>query len=329
MPESAPSSSTANSAPLADDRQAIEAGSGLAQVLLSTFNGAAHLERLLESVLAQDYPELELLVRDDGSTDGTISILKGYAENNPRVRLLEGPHLGFVASFFTLLAQSTPRADWYAFCDQDDVWRPDKVSRAVRALRRINPETPALYGSRLAIVDADERPLGLSAMPRRELSFANALVESQIPGCTAVLNRATRSLMLWEVPRGLASHDWWFYLVVSGFGTVLFDPEPRIRYRRHGENVFGDHALGLARWIARSPLLRGESDPRPATRQAMELRRIHGSHLPAAHARLLDRFLAPRSSFWSRLRYAHAGEVYRQARRDQVALKLRILLDRL
>ena len=103
-------------------------------ILLSTYNGEKFIKQQIESLLAQTYENIAIHVRDDGSTDGTIGLLNQYS-GNPKVHLYFGDNLGYRKSFAWLLSNCCD-ADFYAYCDQDDVWMPDKISRAVLALRR-------------------------------------------------------------------------------------------------------------------------------------------------------------------------------------------------
>jgi glycosyltransferase involved in cell wall biosynthesis len=299
------------------------------QVLLSTFNGAAYLPMLMESLLAQDYPHVSLLIRDDGSSDKTVSLLREYAQVDPKIVVVPGEHEGFIRSFFRLLDLSSPEADYVAFCDQDDVWHPDKISRATEFLSRCRPETPALYCSRLAVVDEHLNPLGLSGAPTRGLSFRNALVECPVAGCTVLLNQAARRLLMRKFPQHAYSHDWWMYLVVSAFGTMIYDDQARILYRNHPANVFGITLGAVDAWRVKFRRFLKTGRCQPVTRQAEEFRRIYGASLSDENRAILDRFLEGRQRFSDRLRYAFSCDVYRQSAGDDFILKGLIAFNRL
>lgn len=298
------------------------------QVLLSTYNGARYLESLIDSLLTQDFSDLEILVRDDGSSDGTIELLGDYERTCSRLRVLFGTHVGFIGSFFQLLEIASPTADYLALCDQDDVWLTDKISRAVAALNRCSREVPALYCSRLAVVDQNLRFLGYSPLPRRGLSFRNALVECQTPGCTIVLNQAGRRLLI-PAPTACVSHDSWIYLVISAFGTIVYDETPRILYRKHATNAKGITLGRVETWKVKTREFVKTSGVKTVLRQAEEFRRLFGSSLSSEHSDVLDRFIESRRNPWSRIRYALSCDVYRQSRRDDYLLKAKIICDRL
>lgn len=220
-------------------------------ILLSTFNGEKYLAEQLDSLLGQTCQEWMLLVRDDGSTDGTRKILAEYACRDSRIELL--PHnqrLGAADSYLELLSLA-PEADYYAFCDQDDVWLPGKLSRSVQRL--VGHEAmPALYCSGLQLVDDELRPLGWSRALRLEPCFLNSLVENIAIGCTLVLNRQACQLLRLRIPprRQIYMHDWWCYQVISAFGLVIYDPESFILYRQHAANTLGG-LQGFALWRRR------------------------------------------------------------------------------
>ncbi|MBO6101263.1 MAG: glycosyltransferase, partial [Spirochaetaceae bacterium] len=116
-------------------------------ILLSTYNGEKYIEEQLQSIFAQTcWQNCTLVVRDDGSKDGTLAILKKY-EQQGKLRLECGENIGFVRSFFWLINNAT-EADYYSFADQDDVWNVNKVERAVKMLENAAseaPQKPLLY----------------------------------------------------------------------------------------------------------------------------------------------------------------------------------------
>jgi len=297
------------------------------QVLLSTFNGEKFLAALMDSLLQQDYPNIEILVRDDGSEDGTLSILSQYASFG-NVSIFEGRNLGVPKSYFKLIQMSSPSVDCYAFCDQDDIWEKDKISRAVGFLEQLPQATPSLYCSSVVLVDEDLNVIGRSQIPRRGPSFENALVQNITTGCTIVINKASRQLLLRKIPETARMHDWWIYLVISAFGKVIYDAEPRILYRQHSSNVIGVKVGTIAKWAARIQRFLKTSRLPLVTKQAERFRKIYGPSLTLEKKAILDRFIDSRKSFTGRLGYAFSGEVYRQTTIDNIILRLLIIMDR-
>ena len=214
-------------------------------VVLPTLNGAAYLQAQLESIAVQKRPPDLLLVSDDGSHDGTCEIVKTFADHAPlQVVLCPGPRKGLAANMRSLLAICP--AGYVALADQDDVWLPHKLSDACKQLACLIQ--PTLYAARRIVTDAQLNPCGLTRLPKGSPSFAHALHRNIAPGNTVVLNPAAQALMTRVIaqPTPLpAFHDWWLYQLITGAGgQVIFDPNPALLYRQHGQNLFGA-ALGI------------------------------------------------------------------------------------
>jgi glycosyltransferase involved in cell wall biosynthesis len=296
-------------------------------VLLATYNGVRYLREQLQSIETQTLPVARITVRDDGSTDGSDVLVQEWAEGRSNVHLLQGPRLGAVNSFFTLLESCGDECDYFAFADQDDVWLPDKIERAVFSLGGHGTDEPAMYCSRVEYVDERLGHIGYSQVPKR-VDFANALVENLATGCTVVLNHSARSLLRRGVPQKTIMHDWWCYLVVSALGKVVFDEWPSVKYRQHGGNVVGGTSSrielfrrGITRFVRSSPRVL-------LSDQAMEFRRCFGDSLTQQKKRILDRFLTVRGNLWARLYYNATMDVRRQSWIDTATLRTMILMGR-
>ena len=220
-------------------------------VLMSTYNGERYVVEQLASILQQLPPGGRVIVRDDGSRDSTVACIE--AVGDLRVTVVRGANLGFGGSFLTLLTMAADDADLVMFSDQDDVWLPGKIERAWHHLQPLG-EVPALYGSAQMLVDQDLAPMHATPPWPRGPSLANALTENIITGCTAAINRPAVALLKRAgVANGVYFHDWWLYLVVSAFGTVVYDLQPSLLYRQHGGNVIG---RGVGWWGRQWAVLR-------------------------------------------------------------------------
>jgi len=206
-------------------------------VLMSTYNGERFIEEQVTSILNQLPPEGLLMVRDDGSRDRTVALIRGFGDE--RIALICGANLGFARSFLTLLQQAPPDAEMVMFSDQDDVWLSHKIERAWTHLRAA-PSGPVLYCSAQMLVDETLIPLQPTPAWPRPPSYTGALAENIVTGCTAALNAdAVQLLRAGGVPEQVHFHDWWMYLVVVSLGTVVVDDEPTLLYRQHGGNLIG------------------------------------------------------------------------------------------
>ena len=212
-------------------------------ILLSTYNGGQYLRKQLSSVLSQTVTDFTLLIRDDGSSDDTLKILETYSD--PRIRILTGENLGPSGSFFALLDEARNMgAERIFFCDQDDIWMPDKMALLLAELEKL-PAGPALAFSDFAIIDGIDTVTGRSyaamaklRIPKDGDFFPKLLAQPYIFGCTAVLNKALLNLVT-EPPAGIEMYDCWISLVASIFGTVSYLPQATIYHRFHSTNATG------------------------------------------------------------------------------------------
>lgn len=214
---------------------------------MATCNGAAYLPAQLDSIAAQTVADWTLRVSDDGSTDGTREVLRDFARRHEagRVEVVDGPRRGFVANFLSLACDPGGAADYFAFCDQDDVWLPGKLERAIGRLEGLPRDMPLLYCGRTRLIDGDGREIGLSPLYSRPPAFGNALVQNIGGGNTMVFNEAARRLLAEAgADVRVPYHDWWLYLLVSGCGgTVVYDEVPMVGYRQHRGNLVGDRTV--------------------------------------------------------------------------------------
>src|SRR5262249_39730452 len=149
-------------------------------ILLCTFNGEPFLEEQLESIRRQSFTHWKLIASDDGSSDRTRPILQAFkdAQEPGRVEIIDGPPRGAAATFLCLACREDLDSDYYAFCDQDDIWEADKLARAIGILERTEGGVAAVYGSRTRIIDTAGRQTGLSPLFSRAPTFRCALVQS-------------------------------------------------------------------------------------------------------------------------------------------------------
>lgn len=297
-------------------------------VLLSTFNGEKFLPQLLESLERQSHPATRITIRDDGSTDGTIQLVTEFAARRSDVALISGRRLGVTQSFLALLQAADGGCNYFAFCDQDDVWEPKKLQNAVEMLERYSPSEALLYCSAVEYVDSELRHLGYSRPPR-EIGFANALVENVPTGCTIVLNRSARQIVTAKLPCNPLAHDWWCYLVVSAFGRVCYEHRPSIKYRQHQHNAVG---VALKPWEQFRRRLKRFRESGPEGLKFTEQARMFYEHfntsLGPQHRQTLRCFLKVREGVWSRIVYAARMGVTRQSKLDKAILRLLIALGR-
>lgn len=212
-------------------------------ILMATYNGGSFIEEQLSSIVRQFGVRPTLVISDDGSADQTLAELKRFKTNNPKIPvcILSGPKKGFAENFRFLIQSAPDECDYYAFCDQDDIWMDSKMHHSIAAIVDIPKEIPTLYCGRTQLMSVDGKFIGISPAFRRSPKFANALVQSIAGGNTMVLNSAGLTVLK-KASRtdSFVSHDWFAYQIISASGgIVVFDDCPQIYYRQHDKNVIG------------------------------------------------------------------------------------------
>lgn len=295
-------------------------------VLLATYNGERHLCEQVDSVLAQQGVELCLYVRDDCSSDTTPALLRDYAARFPgRVVLLpSGEGRRGAARNFLGLMQLESSADYFALCDQDDVWAPDRLQVAITALETVQ-EPVRLYCSAVSYVSENLQMLGSSSRTVRP-SFDNALVENIAQGCTMVGDAALRELVRARPPQTVAMHDWWLYLLATAFGHTVYDPVSRLRYRQHAANAVGG---GFSLWqkLRKNWRRYTSGGAWPMAAQAGQLLALYPDRLTAGQQRVLGVFVAGKKSLLARIRLVASRRLRRQSLLETVAVKLLLLIN--
>lgn len=210
-------------------------------VLLSSYNGEKYIKEQLNSIFAQTNVEVHLVVRDDGSTDHTLEILEDYSRRYSNMEYYIGKNKGPAGSFFDLIEHSYG-SDYYALCDQDDVWDEDKLFVAIKMLDEYDPEIPLLYYSNLRVVDQDLNFFRMSHdTPRVHHNRYCALTEGLMTGCTGVFNEKLAIKIRGRIPKECSMHDTWIYMIAIFLGKTVYDFDAHISYRQHEGNVIGVH----------------------------------------------------------------------------------------
>ena len=298
------------------------------EVLLSTYNGEKFVGEQLKSIQSQTSGNVFIKIRDDGSTDRTVDIVRGYCLNNDNIEIREDKNVGVVGSFLDLLYSTNIDSEFVAFSDQDDVWHNNKLEVAISQLAMIETGTPAMYCCRTRLVDENLNFIGYGNGLSKPAGLENAILQNIATGCTIVLNRSAVDILIKNFVNydKVIMHDWWIYLVVSCFGEVIFDDDAYIDYRQHSNNVVG-HRKGLVLWLQRLKRVFNR-DKRRLITQIEEFFRLYGSELSGEKRELCLGFLneGGSSNVFSRLRYASKAPIYRQSTVDDLIARILLVI---
>jgi len=292
-------------------------------ILMSTYNGERFLKEQIESILQQEDIDASLLVRDDGSDDDTVSLLRKYQEDGV-LQFYQGNNLGPAMSFMNLLMDA-PEADYYAFADQDDYWESDKLAVAIDRLRG-HQHSPALYFSCTQLADEELRPLHSPEL-NPKLTFGESLIYEFIPGCTMVLNSPLRRIINTYQPGYIPMHDVWIYSISQAIGAkIVFDHKPHILYRQHSNNTIGQGYSIWHEWNRRWKRIASNEQSR--SRRAGELIRGYSGYIDEERLSLLRMFVNGKRSLSDRLRLMADRRLRCASRTTQILFWINLLINK-
>ncbi len=219
-------------------------------ILLATYNGEKFLKEQIDSILNQTYPHFNLLIRDDGSTDRTLEIIKSYED--PRIKLLDNRENGGVVKNFSSLLQAS-FAPYVLLCDQDDVWSLDKIERLVVIAQAFDEGRPLLVHHDMEVVDSDLKMISPSFWEYSKFnplatSLNRLLMQNNVTGAACLINHALIEKAL-PIPQEALMHDHWLALIASAFGDVIPVKEVMMKYRQHGKNQLGAKKQGVISYL--------------------------------------------------------------------------------
>lgn len=223
-------------------------------ILLAAYNGEKFIHKQIDSILAQDCQEWILYIRDDASSDSTPSILEEYSQSHPgKIHLIKDSlgNLGFCRNFKRLMHYSNN--PYTMFCDQDDIWKKDKLSTELSCMEESEKATgsiPILIFSDLEGIDEEDRLLYPSFIRKNQfettpLFFSKLLYRNIVTGCSVMMNKPLHSYVL-QMPDNIRCHDHWAALtcLLNG-GQLIYLDKVTVSYRQHADNCIGDSSMAF------------------------------------------------------------------------------------
>ncbi|QDH16897.1 glycosyltransferase family 2 protein [Swingsia samuiensis] len=222
-------------------------------ILLSLYNGEKYLHEQLNSIVNQTYQNWVIFWRDDQSTDQSKFIIESFSKKYGKDKCIEisdiKDRLGVANSYLHLL-KAIPSTPFIAFCDQDDVWHPQKLEWAITKIKSLHSKKPTLYCARQYLTNSNLDIISLSFSLKKKPSFSASLTQNIATGHTIVINTTARDIINLLPSPPSVLHDWWSYILVSYFdGNIIFDDKFVSHYRQHNNNAIGARSSILQRGI--------------------------------------------------------------------------------
>ncbi len=274
--------------------------SAMMDILLATYNSARFIDETLDSILRQDNRNWRLLIRDGGSEDNTVDIIQSWQRRYPdKIGIVPSQGRTSARENFSELV-SAGTAPYLMFCDHDDVWFSDKISKTFSAMqaaeRHYGPDTPVLVFTDMQVVDERLSVLDASYFAYQRLNpgrilLRHLLVQNIPCGCTMMINRKLADCC-GRIPSEAVMHDHWLSLLAAAVGRIVYLPETTMKYRQHAQNIYGATRYGLDYLIKR--ILAGPGAARQRfyqnVRQAKAFEQCYGEIMDLQSRKMLKDF---------------------------------------
>ncbi len=292
-------------------------------IIMSTYNGEPFIRQQLDSILNQTYKNIELVVRDDGSKDKTVEIIKEYQEKYENIKFFQGENLGFVKSFFELLKLT--EADYYSYADQDDIWIENKIELAVNSLNKLDEEKPNMAFGNSDYYDENMNFIS-SGEKNKEYSFLKSLFACVGQGMTMTVNKKTRDMIIEKMPNTCFFHDWWTYILCIGLGNVAYSNVTTVKYRRRKENATseGQGYIRLLIWRIKNLLFK--NGMKDIKQQMFNFKELYYEELSEENKKIIDLFSNKKYNFFVALKKAFYPKRIRKSLVDDLALRIIFIL---
>lgn len=291
------------------------------QILMSTYNGEKYLRDQLDSFVNLDnFEEVKVLIRDDGSTDSTLEILDEYRLKYG-FEIIKGKNLGVNRSMTVLFKNSDGNCDYFALSDQDDVWLNNKLTKALDFLNKEDTSIPLLFGSCSEVVDEDMNHIGNTTVPNKGISFYNAISQNIIPGHTQVFNRNLMNMLIEIEVEYIHVIDWWIYLIATCFGKVTFINEFTVKHRQHGKNSVGYELNFFKKTLNRIKSL-NKGNANSISKQLYSFYINYKENIKKEYLDEIDNFFIHQNNFFNRTKYMLSTKIYRQSYIETIIFKI-------
>lgn len=272
----------------------------MVSIVMATYNGEKYLEDQIDSILSSTYKDYELYIVDDGSQDATMEILGRYEKKYPdKVHIQQNKsNLGVTLNFLNAIIKTS--SDYIMLCDQDDVWKKDKIAKTLKKTRQMEAQfgkdLPIAVFTDANVVDSNLKLIDESFFKSGRLNpslidLPHLLMENKLIGCTVMINQALRkALQSYTLPKRARFHDGWIGLIAASMGKIGFINEPTLLYRQHEANVVGNRNF-LSYILSRVGNIKGQKNAlRSLYIQAEEFASLYHDIIDSSKLEIILRF---------------------------------------
>lgn len=229
----------------------------MVQILMATYNGEKYIRKQIDSLIGQTYKNWKLFIRDDGSSDSTVDIIREYAKTDRRISFIVNSSdvHGWQINFQELIFCADKNADYFMFCDQDDIWFDNKIEYYIEAMKKTedqNPDKPVVIYADMDIIDGNDVKTCDSlnrVYPMRLFHITDSFFAHRVYGCNEMFNKKVLELTILVLDNLYVermAHDGLVVKITAADGGIVrYLPKTTMHYRRDGNNVTVNQQLGM------------------------------------------------------------------------------------
>ena len=215
-------------------------------VAMATYNGEKYLKEQLESILVNLKENDELIISDDGSTDGTREIIYKYLENDNRIKLFDGPKNGVKQNFANAINKCS--GEYIFLADQDDIWYDNKVEEVLNVFKAEMDVTLVVHNCKIVNEKLEELDKNFFEYRKSGIGIFKNILKNTYIGCCMAFKKEMKNNIL-PIPKDIEMHDQWIGILNEKYGNSFFLNKELLMYRRHENNVSQMKHYGIIKMI--------------------------------------------------------------------------------
>ena len=303
-------------------------------IILPAFNGEKYIGEQIESLLNQTYPNIDIYIRDDRSRDNTVNVIRSYIGQEPEGKKIilvdnEDKNWGYVRNVFDTW-KLTDTADYYCFCDQDDVWHADKVEKSVALLESKGTEKPALCFTGFNYCDSGLHFIRKSDPVPEPLGLQNVCYDFLALNFNITVNHAFREVFFAKLPPDGSYPnypDYWMSHAAACYGRLYCLQKAEVEYRRQEKAASYANHNPFSFFLWRFKMFFLGDETKKISKALKDLYQVYGNIMSESDEKMMRIFI--QNSFVHYLQKVFYPARLRRDPKEEIALRVMFLLGML
>ena len=298
-------------------------------VLMSTYNGEKYIVEQIDSIEKQQLEiPIDILIRDDGSNDNTLGILKKIKKKYKNIKIIQGKNIGCNASYFKLFTIAGGYR-YYAISDQDDIWLEKKLQQGITKIEKEKNEKPILYSSSSLLFNNKNKKIkGTTQKQIRNITIYNTIIQNIAPGHSDIMNDSLLQLLKKKVDSSkIYVYDFWITNIAMLYGKIIFSNKPQVKYRINNNNNIGYGATKLEWAVERITRFKNGAGSLISIQIAYFYDK-NKEKIPNEVKKEIEKYIESNKHFLTRLHFIITTKLFRQRKIETLMFKIAYLFGK-